>query len=353
MIRAWVELSGENEALARAELASVLEMSGGGLSPGTSLSCHPTWVSAHLPSAEAGQWVARRLAFAHRVLEEWPERDFDDLRRRMVRLGSTVASRRFVPPRGPRAEAWHELVREYRSSGGIVDLSPGARTIFLDAEPEGGWRVIEEIGRVDRHGFETRRMHRLPFRRPVTLPPRLSRVLVNLARVRPDAHVIDPFVGTGALLAEAALVGGSVSGVDRDPRMVRGTLQNFAYLGLEAETLRVADAAETFPCPDGASWSHLVTDPPYGRASGTAREPSAQLIHRALDAWGQVISPVGRIALAVPSTVNPEIQGWKLMVQVRDRVHRSLTREFRSYVSEAAPTTQATVKLTELLEGPA
>jgi tRNA (guanine10-N2)-dimethyltransferase len=174
-------------------------------------------------------------------------------------------------------------------------------------------------------------MPRLPFQRPVSLAPRLARVAANLARVRPGDRVVDPFVGTGALLLEAALLGARVSGVDRDPQMVKGAIRNLAHFGLEAEELVVADAAEALDRLDRSPFDAVLTDPPYGRASASHGEAPADLVARVLPLYAARSSPDGRLVVVLPGGADPVGPPFVRVLSVPDRVHRSLTREFRVY----------------------
>jgi len=47
--------------------------------------------------------------------------------------------------------------------------------------------------------------------------PRMVRALLNVCAPRPDAHVLDPYVGSGTALTESTVMGMSSAGVDIDP----------------------------------------------------------------------------------------------------------------------------------------
>jgi tRNA (guanine10-N2)-dimethyltransferase len=144
--------------------------------------------------------------------------------------------------------------------------------------------------------------------------------------------VVDPFAGTGALLAEAGLMGARISGGDADTEMIRGAMANFAFLKLDPELLKVVDAGTPFRAPGDHPWDALVTDPPYGRASGTSGEAPARLLQRSLAAWAAHLRPEGWMCLVAPSTAPTDLgPGWTLVETIAHRVHRSLTREFRTY----------------------
>ena len=77
------------------------------------------------------------------------------------------------------------------------------------------------------------------------LPPKLAQILVNLCGILPEgARVLDPFCGTGVVLQEASLMGYSVYGTDKNPKMIEYSKKNLKYLGAKNWTLEVGDAME-------------------------------------------------------------------------------------------------------------
>ncbi|MCI4361426.1 MAG: hypothetical protein L3J91_06940, partial [Thermoplasmata archaeon] len=218
----------------------------------------------------------------------------------------------------------HFIAAAYRAGGGTIDLERPDRRFWIEEAVGRPLRVFEEIGVVDRRSFDRRRMPKLPYQRPVSLPPRLGRAAANLAELRPGDPVVDPFVGTGALLLEAGLLGA---------RAVR----NLARFGVEAERLVVADAAETFSPASGEGWAAVLTDPPYGRASGTDGEPPEELVARVLPRWAKLVRPGGCVTMVCPGGPDPLPEPWVRVLSVPDRVHRSLTRDFRVYRRAGGP----------------
>jgi tRNA (guanine10-N2)-dimethyltransferase len=332
MITVYVELSGEAPDLARAEATAAAEALGG-RGPPRDPATPPGVVAVELPGEELGARLASRLGLARRCLVLRAEgeaiRAFLDS---AGRSGRSAAIRRLGrPSSGGDDPSVRAAGRAYRDGGGRIDLDAPERRFWLSDGARGGDRCFEEVAAVDRTAVSARRMPRLPFQRPVSLAPRLARAAANLARIRPGDRVVDPFLGTGALLAEAGLLGARLFGSDRDAEMVRGAIRNLAHLGLAAEALAVGDSGSVDLGPEGVPFDAVLTDPPYGRASSTGGEGGRGVVSRVLPRWASRVRPGGRIVLIVAEPVDPPGDDWRLARAVPVRVHRSLTREFRVY----------------------
>jgi tRNA (guanine10-N2)-dimethyltransferase len=331
MIAGYVELSQESLALAEAEAVSAAEALGGGAAPAAPPL--PGLVAVEVPDARAWTVLADRLALARRCLilvASSPDL-LSAARAEGARGGSAAFRRIGRPSSGGEDEGVLGCGRTFKAGGGTIDLDRPSRRFWLLRGTDEREHLLEEMASVDRTGPTRRRMPLLPFRRPVSLPPKLARAAANLARVRPADRVLDPFLGTGALLAEAGLLGGRLYGVDRDSAMVRGALQNLAYLGVAAQEFLVGDAREVeFTDPD-ATFSAIVTDPPYGRSSSTGGEAASELIAGVIERWSERLTPDGRVLLIVPSGGPPIAIPGTPRFRIPVRVHRSLTREFCLY----------------------
>jgi 16S rRNA G966 N2-methylase RsmD len=335
MILGFVEVSHESLALAEAEAVCAAEaLGGGGVAAGMPL---PGLVAVELPDRSALTALAGRLALARRCLVPVPtEDDPRAAARREGARGGSASFRRLGRPSSGEADA--EVLangRAFKEGGGAIDLETPTRRFWLARGTEGHEHLLEEVAATDRAAVAQRRMPLLPFRRPVSLPPRLARAVANLARVTPKDRVLDPFLGTGALLAEAGLLGGRLYGIDRDATMVRGALQNFAYLGVAAEELVVGDAREVDFGNVAVRFSAIVTDSPYGRSSSTGGEEVFELISRVLERWADRLTPEARIAVVVPESPSPSRLPGTPRFRIPVRVHRSLTREFCLYERSA------------------
>jgi tRNA G10 N-methylase Trm11 len=152
------------------------------------------------------------------------------------------------------------------------------------------------------------------------LPPKLARMLVNLAlQGQSGLTLADPFCGTGTVLSEAALVGcPTLYGSDTNPPAVQGAQANLAWLKQKYDlgdityTIREADATHL-----DREISHvdcIVTEPYMGPLLDERSLPplsKIQNIARGLDklyrgtfrAWARVLRSGGRVVMTIPSFV--------------------------------------------------
>jgi tRNA G10 N-methylase Trm11 len=63
------------------------------------------------------------------------------------------------------------------------------------------------------------------------LPPKLARIMVNLAQLKEDAQILDPFCGSGTILQEALILGyQNLIGSDQSPKAIADTQNNLNWL---------------------------------------------------------------------------------------------------------------------------
>lgn len=140
------------------------------------------------------------------------------------------------------------------------------------------------------------------------LPPKLARILVNLATRGESGLVFDPFCGTGTLLAEALVLGYGVAGSDNDPRAVSGTAKNLAWVQ-PASTPRLEVADATHASQWLARADFIATEPYLGPLISVHTPPSEsklQGVARGLDKlyrgclrdWTRL--GVRRVAMVIP-----------------------------------------------------
>jgi tRNA (guanine10-N2)-dimethyltransferase len=319
-----VELSGEHPALARAE-AEAAARAIGGAPVGADLER----VQLAL-TVDPHEW-ADRLAFAWRVIEV--ERKLDVDVEAIVTAAEAIeldaetfavrCSRLVETHDAELAERIEREVGEALSEQATVDLDEPEAVVrvLLDDEAVVGVEVVE----VDRASFEDRHVEERPDHSPVTLHPRLARVLVNLAEIGSGGRFWDPFAGTGGIAVEAALVGADTLASDLDEEMVeatQATLEHFDATGavVQGDFQDVSDAI--------GGVDAIATDPPYGRASKTHDEDVEDLYERFLAVAAGALGPGGHAVVVLPDPDMAEVA--PLTLDVVDHhewyVHNTLTR---------------------------
>ncbi|MBP2133886.1 tRNA (guanine10-N2)-dimethyltransferase [Methanomicrobium sp. W14] len=178
----------------------------------------------------------------------------------------------------------------------------------------------EVIYRIDRGGFEYRNPMRRAFFHPGVMMPILARTLVNLAMIKENETLLDPFCGTGGVLLEASLLKNRVIGADMDLFMLKGCLENLPV----AEVLKV-DSTK-LPITD-CSVDSVVTDLPYGQSVCIKAESMSALYNDSLSEMRRVLKR-GKRAVVVTHVDIREIASkhFEVLQFHEQRVHKSLTR---------------------------
>jgi tRNA (guanine10-N2)-dimethyltransferase len=173
-----------------------------------------------------------------------------------------------------------------------------------------------------------RRPRKRPVFHPSTMPPKIARCMVNLARAVPGATFADPFSGVGGIVIEAAVIGCRVLGLDANLRMLRGARRNMKHFGLAAEGFLNADA-RFLP---GRGLEAIATDPPYGRGSSTMGSKVTALVKEFLEGAKSSLKKEAHLCISAPIEVDVEAYAQQAGFALREKhlakVHRSLTRQF-------------------------
>jgi len=319
-MRLLVELSGEQPDLARAEALAAIEA----LGAGHRVVLVEERLLAVETDADPGA-LAARLGLANVVDELLAHGSLEDVlsAAQALDLGGRTFRVRVNSLRG-----CHEKTAIEKQVGdlvrGPVDLAGAEEEVRLI---EGERHYLgRRLATVDRRAFERRKVGERAFVQPISLHPRLARVVVNLARTREGGRFLDPFCGTGGVMIEAGLLGARLIGGDVRADMVEGCRRALQEFGLAAE-LHVCDVGDL--TVKVGRVDAIAMDPPYGRATTTKGEPLASLYARAMEAASHVLRPGGYLAIIVPDpqlAVPPE--GLELVEAHALRVHRSLTRHF-------------------------
>jgi len=97
---------------------------------------------------------------------------------------------------------------------------------------------------------------------------KLTRAMINLARIHDDETVCDPFCGTGSTLLEAQSMGIKSIGIDFDEKMCKITKDNLKKNGFSGEVYN-----QSYDYMDQLKFDGIVTDLPYGTASKVSEPP--------------------------------------------------------------------------------
>jgi len=149
------------------------------------------------------------------------------------------------------------------------------------------------------------------------LPPKLARMMINLAGLplNKDKVVLDPFCGSGTVIQEAAILGaGKILGSDYSNNAVQSSLANIEWLK-ERRALSSKFVVEQVDVRELANWvpaqsiDLIVTEPFLGNPV-RGQIPNLQIQKRqaelaelytaALEQFGQVLTPDGRVVIIFP-----------------------------------------------------
>jgi|TARA_B100001996_G_scaffold360518_1_gene326570 tRNA (guanine10-N2)-dimethyltransferase len=221
---------------------------------------------------------------------------------------------------------------------------------FFDFDPCIIWGIREN--KWDKTNYLGRQPMERPFFKPISLEPRLAKLLISLAHrkgISPE-NFIDPFCGTGGIAIEALLQGMEIFASDLDPTMVYGIKKNLSWANdsddsiIKVEKCSVKNIAGLWGEKENCIF---VFDPPYGRnawKSDDGLELFLSALEQALKIDSKsVIStmlPAGSeslendpdadyIVMGRPwSEIEREIneRGWQVHLRTPVKVHKSLAR---------------------------
>lgn len=174
-----------------------------------------------------------------------------------------------------------------------------------------------------RKDFNPRKPQFRPFFHPTSMHPKIARLLVNLARIKKDDNVLDPFCGTGGILIEAGLMGIKVFGSDISERMIEGCRENLNFYNITGE-IRTVDATKIDKEFHGID--AIVTDPPYGRSSAVFGGNKTELYKNFLKSAANSLKAKGTIVIVTPMEFSRKLKGFEVIGKYSIRVHKSLTR---------------------------
>jgi tRNA G10 N-methylase Trm11 len=163
--------------------------------------------------------------------------------------------------------------------------------------------------------FQKRDVGKPVQRKIFAIPPRLARIMVNLAACTEGKVLLDPFCGVGTVLQEALLAKAKAIGVDINRWCVEATMRNLDWLkdeyGLENGEYRVLQG-DVYRLSQKIGWEQVdcvATEPDLGPAlrqipttSYAVRiaEKLEPLYHGLLEEAYKVLKSGGRLVLVSP-----------------------------------------------------
>jgi tRNA G10 N-methylase Trm11 len=145
------------------------------------------------------------------------------------------------------------------------------------------------------------------------LPPKLARIMINLARQPLTAAICDPFCGSGTIINEAVDLGyTSITGSDVSDKAVADAKKNLAWLSpkkLNTVNIFQSDINDITGLIDETSVNAIVTEPYLGkplrgRETRSELEKQAteilQIYQSAFSNFAKILSSKGTLVIVVP-----------------------------------------------------
>ncbi|HNX10572.1 MAG TPA: methyltransferase domain-containing protein [bacterium] len=165
------------------------------------------------------------------------------------------------------------------------------------------------------------------------LPPKLAQIMINLAGQDLSASLLDPFCGSGTILAEARLMGyQKISGSDLSDKAISDTKTNLHWLGekLNLKTdnieLKKISATEISSWLKPKSVDAVITEPYLGPSRNQDNLPKiiTELNHlyaQTLKELKKIIKPNGTVVMLWPvfmksrpiAKLNPSFSDWRIV----------------------------------------
>ena len=191
------------------------------------------------------------------------------------------------------------------------------RAVFSDGQCWFG-RVIHKI---DRGSYSERDPKQRAYFHPGVIMPLLARAIVNLTRVKPGELLLDPFCGTGGVVLECRMLGVNAVGSDYDEEMLAGCrLNNPGNICIRADATSMPYMDETFHA--------VAADLPYGQSTSIGADSLEALYRGSLAEIRRVLRKDGRAVIVTHRDIRHIISGFDFELEgfFEQYVHKSLTR---------------------------
>ncbi len=148
------------------------------------------------------------------------------------------------------------------------------------------------------------------------LPPKLARIMLNLAKIKPEAKILDPFCGSGTILQEAFVLGyKNLIGFDSSAKAIQDTQNNLTWLAdkynfdLKNIKLKQIDVKYLNQQLDRNSINCIISEPYLGpplKGNESERELNKniqeleELYLVAFKQFQQILKGKGKIVMIIP-----------------------------------------------------
>jgi tRNA (guanine10-N2)-dimethyltransferase len=153
--------------------------------------------------------------------------------------------------------------------------------------------------------------------------------MVNLAGISESDTILDPFCGTGGILIEAGLMGLKAIGADIENKMVKGTEANLKHWGITDYILIHSDIMHLPTSLDATNKiDAIVTEPPYGRATGLQGRTIESLIEKSFNICYELLPPNRHLIISLPDENLAKLakEQFSTLYKFIFRIHKSLTK---------------------------
>jgi tRNA (guanine10-N2)-dimethyltransferase len=201
------------------------------------------------------------------------------------------------------------------------------RAILTDKIVYVGTKIIE----INRSQYEKRKVQFRPYFSPISLHPKIARMMVNLSSIKKNEVLLDPFCGTGGILIEAGLMGVNIIGSDIEKKMIEGCKKNLDFYEIKNYKLFCNDIGEIGKNINKVD--AVVTDLPYGKSTTTKGEEMKNLYKRAFENISDLLKKDGKAVIGLSNNdfIRLGEKYFKIVQKHKFRAHRSLTRYFVVY----------------------
>lgn len=144
------------------------------------------------------------------------------------------------------------------------------------------------------------------------LPPKLAKMMINLAGISTDGTLLDPSCGSGTILQEALLLGyDKVIGTDLSTKAVEDSLNNLKWLAdkykLNLDKIKVfqADSKSLSSKIKANSISAIITEPYLGESEKSKVKSQklsdlAELYLGSFQEFYKILTPSGKVVFILP-----------------------------------------------------